>query len=281
MLRSTITAVAVLDTAPDRDRLRDLVDRGTRLVPRMRQRVRGEPALDRAAPLGGRPQLRPRLPPALRAGRRRPQRPVGARPGRADRHAGLRPGPAAVGDHGGRGAGGRPGRPDPQGPPRHHRRRGRGADRPRDVRARAGDRRARRHARRPRGRGDGPGRAVLGRHRPRAPAQPRHREALGRHRRRRSAIGARRPGRDGRAGRRDRRVRGPHGRTGDRTALTADDRAVALGPLRHADASGCPRRRPRPSGWAAPSTTRSWPRPRGGFRRYHDGHGGTTPTGCA
>jgi WS/DGAT/MGAT family acyltransferase len=43
MLRSTITAVAVLDQAPDRDRLRDLVDRGTRLVPRMRQRVRANP----------------------------------------------------------------------------------------------------------------------------------------------------------------------------------------------------------------------------------------------
>src|SRR3954470_20098430 len=43
MLRSTITAVAVLDQAPDRDRLRDLVDRGTRLVPRMRQRVRSNP----------------------------------------------------------------------------------------------------------------------------------------------------------------------------------------------------------------------------------------------
>ena len=43
MLRSTITAVAVLDQAPDRVRLRDLVDRGTRLVPRMRQRVRSNP----------------------------------------------------------------------------------------------------------------------------------------------------------------------------------------------------------------------------------------------
>jgi diacylglycerol O-acyltransferase / wax synthase len=43
MLRSTITAVAVLDQAPDRVRVRDLVDRGTRLVPRMRQRVRSNP----------------------------------------------------------------------------------------------------------------------------------------------------------------------------------------------------------------------------------------------
>lgn len=43
MLRSTITAVAVLDRAPDHDRLRELLDRGTRLVPRLRQRVRANP----------------------------------------------------------------------------------------------------------------------------------------------------------------------------------------------------------------------------------------------
>lgn len=41
MLRSTITAVFLLDRAPDRARLRHLMERGTRLVPRMRQRVRG------------------------------------------------------------------------------------------------------------------------------------------------------------------------------------------------------------------------------------------------
>ena len=43
MLRSTITAVSLLDRAPDPERLRYLLDRGTRLVPRMRQRVRGNP----------------------------------------------------------------------------------------------------------------------------------------------------------------------------------------------------------------------------------------------
>jgi len=43
MLRSTIVAVAVLDRAPDHDRLRTLLDRGTRLVPRLRQRVRANP----------------------------------------------------------------------------------------------------------------------------------------------------------------------------------------------------------------------------------------------
>jgi diacylglycerol O-acyltransferase len=43
MLRSTITAVCVLDRAPDHDRLRRLLDRGTRTVPRLRQRVRANP----------------------------------------------------------------------------------------------------------------------------------------------------------------------------------------------------------------------------------------------
>jgi diacylglycerol O-acyltransferase / wax synthase len=43
ILRSTITVVAVLDQAPDRDVLLRKVDRGTRLIPRMRQRVVGNP----------------------------------------------------------------------------------------------------------------------------------------------------------------------------------------------------------------------------------------------
>lgn len=43
LLRSTITAVIRLDTAPDRDRLRRLIDAGTRRLPRMRHRVRGNP----------------------------------------------------------------------------------------------------------------------------------------------------------------------------------------------------------------------------------------------
>ncbi len=41
LLRSTITAVLLLDQAPDPERLRHLLERGTRVVPRMRQRVRG------------------------------------------------------------------------------------------------------------------------------------------------------------------------------------------------------------------------------------------------
>ncbi|MFP5320232.1 MAG: wax ester/triacylglycerol synthase domain-containing protein [Acidimicrobiia bacterium] len=43
ILRSTITVVAVLDQAPDREVLLRKVDRGTRLIPRMRQRVVGNP----------------------------------------------------------------------------------------------------------------------------------------------------------------------------------------------------------------------------------------------
>ncbi|WP_426573255.1 wax ester/triacylglycerol synthase domain-containing protein [Aquihabitans sp. McL0605] len=43
LLRSTITAVMMLDAPPDEKRLRHLLERGTRLVPRMRQRVRGNP----------------------------------------------------------------------------------------------------------------------------------------------------------------------------------------------------------------------------------------------
>ncbi len=38
VLRSTITAVAILDRSPERDRLLDKIERGSRLIPRMRQR---------------------------------------------------------------------------------------------------------------------------------------------------------------------------------------------------------------------------------------------------
>ncbi|MEY2454745.1 MAG: diacylglycerol O-acyltransferase / wax synthase, partial [Acidimicrobiaceae bacterium] len=43
LLRSTITSVAVLDQSPDRARLVESVDRATRLVPRLRQRVVSNP----------------------------------------------------------------------------------------------------------------------------------------------------------------------------------------------------------------------------------------------
>lgn len=43
LLRSTITAVIRLDAPPDRARLRRLIDSGTRQLPRMRHRVRGNP----------------------------------------------------------------------------------------------------------------------------------------------------------------------------------------------------------------------------------------------
>ena len=42
-LRSTIAAVAVFDSEPDRDRLIEKMERGTRLVPRLRQRVVSNP----------------------------------------------------------------------------------------------------------------------------------------------------------------------------------------------------------------------------------------------
>jgi WS/DGAT/MGAT family acyltransferase len=43
LLRSTITSVALFDQAPDRDRLSRSVDRASRLVPRLRQRVVSNP----------------------------------------------------------------------------------------------------------------------------------------------------------------------------------------------------------------------------------------------
>jgi diacylglycerol O-acyltransferase / wax synthase len=43
LLRSTITTVAVFDTAPDRARLTEAIDRTTRVVPRLRQRVVSNP----------------------------------------------------------------------------------------------------------------------------------------------------------------------------------------------------------------------------------------------
>src|SRR5262245_51494998 len=39
LLRSTITVVWQLDRLPDRDRLDEKIDRATRLIPRLRQRV--------------------------------------------------------------------------------------------------------------------------------------------------------------------------------------------------------------------------------------------------
>ena len=43
LLRSTITAVIRLDRAPDRERLRRTIERGTRRLPRLRHRARGNP----------------------------------------------------------------------------------------------------------------------------------------------------------------------------------------------------------------------------------------------
>jgi WS/DGAT/MGAT family acyltransferase len=43
LLRSTITAIALLDQAPDRSRVRDKVERGLRMIPRLRQRAATPP----------------------------------------------------------------------------------------------------------------------------------------------------------------------------------------------------------------------------------------------
>lgn len=43
LLRSTITAVAVVDRTPDRDRLMDKIERGTRMIPRLRQKAVSPP----------------------------------------------------------------------------------------------------------------------------------------------------------------------------------------------------------------------------------------------
>src|SRR4029078_1318430 len=44
MLRSTITAISLLDRAPDPVLMLDSLERGTRLIPRLRQRVVGTPS---------------------------------------------------------------------------------------------------------------------------------------------------------------------------------------------------------------------------------------------
>ena len=43
LLRSTITAIAVLDRPPDRDRFTERMERASRLIPRLRQRAVGSP----------------------------------------------------------------------------------------------------------------------------------------------------------------------------------------------------------------------------------------------
>ena len=202
MLRSTITAVVVLDEQPDPARLRDLVDRGTRLVPRMRQRVRSNPLsiapprwevdpnfdLDfhlRFVRAGGDRRVRSVLdlaePIAMQGfDRARPLWEITVVDGiEDDRAAVILKVHHAITDGVGavqialvmfeleRATG-----PLRTCPPRPRRRCSASS-------------------------------ALLGRDRPRAPAQPRHRQALGRHRGRRHPLGPRRPHRHGGAGRRD------------------------------------------------------------------------------
>ncbi len=236
MLRSTITAIALLDRAPDHDRLREVLLRGARLIPRLTQRVRAhsysvapprwedDPNFDIdyhlrfiRAPEPGDLRSRPR---------RRP----------ADRHGELRPGPPAVGGHGRRGARRRRRRPDHEGAPHDHRRRrqreaGAGA-----VRPRARPRRRRWAARSPVVAGPRRGRSVDRRPHPRAAAAVRHPHPLdgrapGRGGGRGRSCGHRSDGCGGPGGRRGQLARAAD-RTGHRAAVAADDRTLAVGPLR-------------------------------------------------
>ena len=128
---------------------------------------------------------------------------------------------------------------DPEDPPRDHRRRRRACKIALvHVRPRAGDRPARRHARRARRRGAWASSGGSGTRSTTSAAAT----SASPMRSAGTVVGGlrsarRRPGRHGRAGRRDRGVGRPHGRAGDRAAVAAHDRAVAVGPLRHAHAS--------------------------------------------
>ena len=131
VLRSTILAVALLDSAPDWDRLRHRIERSTHFIPRLRQRVvsspfriapprwMAEPAFDldfhlRRVRLAGPATLRSLFDASA-----------------AGRDVELRPGPAALGVHAVRGTRRRPRRVRAEGAPlRHRRRRRHGAPRP-------------------------------------------------------------------------------------------------------------------------------------------------------
>ncbi len=67
-LRSTIVTVLVLDRAPAWSGVLARIERGTRLIPRLRQRVVEPAAADRAARVVGGSRLRPHVPRPARAG---------------------------------------------------------------------------------------------------------------------------------------------------------------------------------------------------------------------
>ena len=93
LLRSTITAVSLLDGPVDADRFARQGRAGQPRHPAPPPACRRQPVLAGPAPVGGRPELRPRLPPPRRQRGRRRDGARRARPGPVGGHAGLRPGP--------------------------------------------------------------------------------------------------------------------------------------------------------------------------------------------
>ena len=104
ILRSTILAVALLDSVPDWDRLRRRIDRTTCFIPRLRQRVVSPPF--RIAPPRWTAESTFDLDFHLRRMRLAGPGTIAraARRAAADRDLELRPRPAAVGVHAVRGA---------------------------------------------------------------------------------------------------------------------------------------------------------------------------------
>ena len=253
---------------------RDSIERASRLVPRLRQRVRRQPACRSRRPAGRSTPTSTSTttcagcePAATGTTARR------ARHGRAHRHAGLRPGPAAVGVHGRRGPGRRPRRADHEDPPRHHRRRRRREDAMELLRPRA-------RRRRPGPMPDAPEVDVL---------EPASTASSTRSSHERPPPGSASPSARSVPSRRPRPR--PRRRPGRRRHGCARDGGVAsaacsrpatepLSPLMtgrslsvHFDTlvrSARRRSRRRPRSATASSTTPSWPASPAGSRRYHD-----------
>ena len=179
LLRSTITAVSLLDGPVDADRFAGQGRPGQPADPPPAPAGRRQPVLARATPLGGRPELRPRLPPPPRQRRRR--RAASAQLLDLAQWVGMQGFDRArplwemyvVDGHGRRSVGA-----DPEGAPRHHRRRRLHPDRPHPLRPRARARPIRADARRARRRRPQPHRAARRRRRLRRATAPRHAPAI-------------------------------------------------------------------------------------------------------